>query len=48
MNIAVCGAFILIMANGINENDEFTERLTHNSNDRGNNPQNNGRGPSSR
>ena len=44
MNIAVCGGFILVMANGINEIEEFNKRLTHNSNVRRNKPQNNGIG----
>lgn len=48
MNIAICGGFMLIMANGYNEDDEFTGRLIQSSDEGGDNPTRNGRGPSSR
>ena len=49
MHIAMCGGFLLIMANGYNEDDEeITGRLIQSSDEGGDNPPRNGRGPSSR
>lgn len=45
MHIAICGGFMLIMANGYNE-DEFTGNLIESSDD-GANTRGNARGPSS-
>jgi hypothetical protein len=49
MHMTVCGGFLLIMANGFNdEGEEIVVRLSQSSDEGGDNPPRNGRGPSSR